>query len=83
MLRAGLRFGLSCSLVAFSIPLLAVSFVIAALCAAMVAVLPGFLKHRDRHAIALKKLRPVDEFAFEESVQAYEELIGAHAWRRP
>lgn len=83
MLRAGLRFALSCSLVAFSIPLLAVSFLIAALCAAMVAVLPGFLKRHNRHVNALKKLQPVDEFAFEEAVQAYEELIGAHAWRRP
>jgi hypothetical protein len=83
MLRNVLRFALSFLLVAFSIPLLAVSFLIAALCAAVVALLPGFPKRNHEHAIALQKLRAVDEFEFENAVTAYEDLIGAYVWRRP
>ncbi|MGD0739283.1 MAG: hypothetical protein ABR957_06770 [Terracidiphilus sp.] len=83
MLRDVLRFALSFLLVALSIPLLTVSFLIAALCAGVVAVLPGFPKRNHGDAIALQKLRAVDEFGFEEAVKAYEDLIGAYVWRQP
>jgi hypothetical protein len=83
MVRDCLRFALSLLLIALSLPLLAVSFSIAALCAAVVAILPGLLKRNDQDAIALQKLRAVDEFSFEEAMDAYEELIGAHVRRRP
>lgn len=83
MFRDGLRFALSLLLVAFSLPVLAISFLIAALCTAVVAIVPGLLRRRDQDAIALQKLRAVDEFEFEEAMNAYEALIAAHAWRHP
>jgi hypothetical protein len=82
MFRDGLRFALSFLLLAFSLPLLAVSFLIAALCTAVVAILPGLLKRNDQDVIALQKLRVVDQFNFEEAMSAYEELIGAHVRRQ-
>jgi hypothetical protein len=82
MFRDGLRFALSFLLLAFSLPLLAVSFLIAALCTAVVAIIPGLLRRNDRDAIALQKLRVVDQFNFEEAMSAYEELIGAHVRRQ-
>jgi hypothetical protein len=82
MLRKCLRYALSLLLVTVTLPVLAVSFLIAALCTAAVAVVPGLLKRHDRHAIALHKLRVVDQFNFEEAMSAYEELIGAHVTRQ-
>jgi len=81
MFRDCLRFALSFLLVAFSLPLLAISFLIAALCTAVVAI-PGLLKRNDQDVIALQKLRVVDQFNFEEAMSAYEELIGAHVRRQ-
>jgi len=82
MLRSCLRYALSLLLVTVTLPVLAVSFLIAALCTAVVAVVPGLLKRDDRHAIALHNLRVVDQFNFEEAMSAYEELIGAHVRRQ-
>jgi hypothetical protein len=82
MFRGCLRFALPFLLVALSLPLLAVSFLIAALCTAVVAVVPGLLKRNDQHVITLQKLRVVDQFNFEEAMNAYEELIGAHVRRQ-
>ena len=82
MFRDCLRFALSFLLVAFSLPLLAISFLIAALCTAVVAILPGLLKRNDQDVTALQRLRVVDEFDFEEAMNAYEELIGAHVRRQ-
>jgi len=82
MLRKCLRYALSLLLVTLTLPLLGVSFLIAALCTAVAAVVPGFLKRDDRLAIALHKLRVVDQFNFEEAMSAYEELIGAHVRRQ-
>jgi hypothetical protein len=77
-----LHFALSFLLFAFSLPLLAVSFLIAALCAAVVAIPRGFIKRKDPDAITLENLRTVDQFNFEEGMSAYEELIGAHVRRQ-
>jgi hypothetical protein len=82
MFRDCLRFALTFFLVAFSLPLLAVSFLLAALCTAVVAILPGLPKRNDQDAIALQKLRAVDQFNFAEAINAYEELIGAHVRRQ-
>jgi len=83
MFRDGLRIALSLLLVGFSLPLLAISFLIAALCTAAVALVPGLLKRRDQDAITLQKLCAVDEFDFEKAMNAYEALIAAHGWRQP
>jgi hypothetical protein len=80
LVRDFLRFSLSIFLILLSLPLLAVSFLVAALCTSVAALFPR--SHR-RHACAtdLGKLRPVEEFGFENALQAYEELIGAHSGR--
>ena len=82
MFRVCLRYALSSLVVVFTLPLLAVSFLIAALCTAGFALVPDFLKHRDRHAAPLDNLRTVDQFNFAEAMSAYEELIGAPARRQ-
>ena len=82
MLRKCLRLALSFLLVVLTLPLLAVSFLIAALCTAVVAVVPGLLKRNDQDVTTLHKLRTVDQFNFEEAMSAYEELIGAHVRRQ-
>ncbi len=82
MLNDGLRFALSLLLVTLSLPLLAVSFLIAALCTAVVALVPGFLKRNDQDDTGLQKLRTVHQFNFAEAMNAYEELIGAHVRRQ-
>ena len=76
------RLSLSIFLILLSLPFLAVSYLLAALCTAVATLFPRF--HRTRHAIAvdLSELRPVDEFGFENALEAYEELICAHAWRK-
>lgn len=81
MFRSCLHFVLSFLLVAFWLPLLGVSLLIAALCA-VVATLPGLLRRNDRDAIAVQELRVVDQFNFGEAMNAYEELIGAHVRRQ-
>ena len=82
MVRDCLRLSLSILVILLSLPFLAVSFLLAAFCAAAAAVFPRFHRQRQAGAIDLSKLRPVDEFGFENALDAYEELIGAHAWRR-
>jgi hypothetical protein len=87
MFGSCLRSALSFLLLAFSLPLLAVSFLIAALSTAAVAMIPGLLKHNPPDAMAFKKLcvadqfnagqSNIDQFNFEEGVRAYENLIGA------
>jgi hypothetical protein len=82
MFRGCLRYALSLLLVTLSLPLLAVSLLIAALCTAVVAVVPGLLKRNDQDAASLHNLRTVDQFNFPEAMNAYEELIGAHMRRQ-
>ena len=82
MFRSCLHFVLSFFLVALWLPLLGISLLIAAVCAAVVAILPGFLKRNDQDLIALQEPRVVDQFNFGEAINAYEELIGAHVRRQ-
>jgi hypothetical protein len=60
--RDYLHFALSVLLLAFALPLLAISILIAALSTAVVAICPGFLKTNERDGMALKKLRVVNRF---------------------
>jgi hypothetical protein len=82
MVRDCLGLSLSIFFILLSLPFLAVSFLLAALCTAVAALFPRF--HRQRHAdvVNLSKLQPVDEFGFENALGAYEELIRTHAWRK-
>lgn len=83
MVRNFVRLSLSILLILLSVPFLAISFLVAALCAMVASALPRF--HRQQHAgaMGLVKLRTVDQFGFEDALSAYENLIGAHAWKRP
>ena len=83
MVRDCLRLSLSILLILLSLPLLAISFLIATLCVAPAAVFPRLLRQRQSGAIDLNKLRAVDEFGFEGALESYEALISAHAWRKP
>jgi hypothetical protein len=88
MFDSCLRSVLSFLLLLFSLPLLAVSFLIAALSTAVVVMIPGLLKPKPQDAMAFKNLCVadqfnvdrfnVDQFNFEEGISAYEDLIGAH-----
>lgn len=77
------RLSLSMLLILLSLPFLAISFLIAALCAAVAALLPRFDRQQRAGAMALVKLRTVDQFGFEDALGAYENLIGTHAWKQP
>ena len=82
VVRDCLRLSLSILLILLSLPLLAISFLVAALCVAPAVIFPRLLRRRQSGAIDLNKLRAVDEFGFEGALDAYEELISAHAWRK-
>jgi hypothetical protein len=69
-------------LCALSLPLIVVSLLIAGFCTAMVALgSPGRERQRTRE-LEIEKKWQTNEFAFERAIEAYEELIDAHAWRR-
>lgn len=74
---------LSILLILLSLPFLAASFVVAALCAAVAAMFPRYRRQRRMAVIDPGRLRPVDEFAFEGALDAYEQLLDAQAWKRP
>lgn len=78
--RNFLCMSLSTLLLLLSLPLLAVTSLVAVLSSAAAVLFPRFQR---RHACAtdLGKLRPVDEFGFENALHAYEELIGAYTGR--
>jgi len=82
LVRNYLRHSLSILLILLSLPFLAVSFLIAALCAAAAATLPHFHRQPQASAIGHGKLRTVDQFGFGNALSAYEDLIGTHAWKR-
>lgn len=83
MVRESLRHSLSILLILLSLPFLAVSFLVAALCAAAAATVPHFHRQQQTSAIGLAKPRTVDQFGFGDALGAYEDLIGTHAWKRP
>lgn len=82
MFRPWFGFALTGILCALSLPLIAVSMLIAGAFTAMVA-LGSPLRDRQRiRESEIEKKWQSDEFAFERAIEAYEELIDAHAWRR-
>jgi len=82
LVRNYLRHSLSILLILLSLPFLAVSFLVAALCAAAAAAFPNLHRQQQANAIGLGKPRTVDQFGFEDALTAYEDLIGTHAWNR-
>ena len=82
MFRPWFGFALTGILCALSLPLIAVSLLIAGACTAMVALgTPSSERQRIRE-LEIEKKWQTNEFAFERAIEAYEELIDAHAWRR-
>jgi len=80
--RPWLGFALTGILCALSLPLIAVSMLIAGACTATAALgspLRGRQRTRDPE---IEKEWQSREFAFERAIEGYEELIDAHAWRR-
>ncbi len=66
----------------FLLPFFAISLVIAAIGSTAVAVVPPFRRHRRSIDSDVRKAWTANEFGFERAIEAYEELIDAHAWRR-
>lgn len=80
--RPWFGFALTGILCALSLPLIALSMLIAGACTATVALgSPSRARQRIRDSEIEKKWQS-NEFAFERAIEAYEELIDAHAWRR-
>lgn len=80
MLRDFVRLSLSLVLLLLALPFLAISFTVALLCAAVAALFP---RYRRRRRAETGMRQSTNEFGFENALAAYEQLIGAHAWRRP
>ena len=82
VLRPWFGFLLAAILSALSLPFLAISLLIAAICTAAVAVSSPFRKRRRSIDSDMGKTWAAKEFGFERAIEAYEELIDAHARRR-
>jgi hypothetical protein len=82
LFRPWFGFALTGILCALSLPLIALSMLIAGVFTATVAIgSPLRARQRIRDSTIEKKWRS-DEFAFERAIEAYEELIDAHVWKR-
>jgi hypothetical protein len=77
-----LGFALTGLLCALSLPLIAVSMMIAGACTATVALGTPLRERQRIRKSEIEKKWHSNEFAFERAIEAYEELIDAHAWRR-
>lgn len=83
MLRPWFGFFLTGILCALSLPFFAISLLIATFCAVPVALSAPFRKRKRSGDSGIRKAWRSNEFAFERAIEAYEELIDAHAWRQP
>ncbi len=76
------RFGFAGLTVACSLPLVALSLLIACLGVAVVALLPPFVARRGTGGLKFQKQWAEEEFRFEDSVRSYEDLIDRHVRKR-
>lgn len=83
MVRHWVRLFLSAVLILLSLPFLAVSFLIAAICALAASAMPRFQLRQASSPIHRHQLQRVNPFGFEHAIGSYEDLIGADAWKRP
>ena len=81
MVRRWVRHLLSGLLVACSLPLRAISFVIAALFAATAAFVRLFQGGNSGSGFESPASWAAGEFRFERAIESYETLIDAHVWR--
>ena len=82
MVRSWIRFALRGLAVACSLPLLAISFVIAALGVVGVALIPRAHRPDPGNERNPQEQWAANEFRFERALESYEALIDEHAWRR-
>ncbi|MGO9322966.1 MAG: hypothetical protein ACLP07_00265 [Terracidiphilus sp.] len=82
MFRPWFGFALTGILCALSLPLIAVSLLIAAVCTATVALGSPLRERQRTRKSEIEKKWQSNEFAFERAIESYEELIDAHAWRQ-
>lgn len=78
-----LRFGFTGLTVACSLPIVAISLLVACLGVAVFALLPPFVARRGVGGLEFQKHWADEEFRFEDSVRSYEDLIDAHVRKRP
>ncbi|HVN92675.1 MAG TPA: hypothetical protein VMT38_03215 [Terracidiphilus sp.] len=82
MFRPWFGYALTGLLCALTLPLIAISMLIAGACSATVALgTPLRGRERARDSAPEEKWQE-NQFAFERAIESYEELIDAHAWRR-
>jgi hypothetical protein len=53
------------------------------MCTAPMAIWAPFRRRKRARNSDIQNTWRTNEFAFERAIEAYEELIDAHAWRRP
>lgn len=82
MFRPWLGFALTSFLCALTLPFLAISLIVAGLCTAPRAIWTPFRRLKRARDSEIQAAWRSNEFAFERAIEAYEELIDAHAWRR-
>lgn len=68
--------------VTFSLPIFAISILIACLAVAIFALLPRFVTRRGAGSLDFQRQWSENQFRFQESVRSYEDLIDAHARSR-
>lgn len=83
MFRPWFGFALTGILCAVAIPLIAVSMAAASIWSAVYALCYPVQRRRRPIDPEIRKRWQSNEFAFERSIDAYEELIDAHARKRP
>jgi len=70
-------------LCALSLPFFALSLIVAAVSTAPMTIWAPLRRRKRARDSDIRKAWQSNEFAFERAIEAYEELIDAHAWRRP
>ena len=82
MIRPWFGLLLTCVLCVLSLPFFAISLLIAGVCTAPIAIGSCLLRRKKARDSEIRRRWHANEFAFERAIEAYEELIDAHAWRR-
>ncbi len=83
MLRTWFAFAFTGALCVLSLPFFAISLLIAAICSAAVAFISPDRGCRKSIDSGIRENWAANEFQFERAIEAYEELIDTHSWRRP
>jgi hypothetical protein len=83
VLRTWFALAFTGALCVLSLPFFAISLLIAAICSAAVAFISPDRGCRQSIDSGIRETWAANEFQFDRAIEAYEELIDAHSWRRP